>query len=530
MEFPTLGRPEWLWSLVVLLPLLWWLARPPRPRRQMLTAHREQWLRALGALRRRPPRLRPLRLWLLAVAVVAIAFAAAAPKVAAGPGPDRLLVLLDASASMAARSGDATAQSGALRVIREQLVEVPAHVDVEVVELGAGGLRRLRGPVARKLADPMPPQGALPASLAELAQVGGAQQQTVVWTVTDGQHGAALPLDGAITCTGSAAVNAAVLAVACEDLWPLPELDLTVDMQWFADEPALGVLRIEGAVEPVEPMRVELAADQRVRAELSVRRLRAGGLLRVRLEVEGDALAADDLWQAGLPPLPAPRIAVLADDRGGPYVRAAAAALAEEVGGDVVAAASGEGAGFLLIEGGQAQLAPGSSPLLAFGVARPDAEPELWPEPVVVDWDREDPLMAGLDWSELQVSHALAEALPDGKPLLMGRGLAGGRRPLAVLVEGPQASSLHFAFRIQDSNLGLLPVFPQLLRRALLRGYGEGRRIEERSPPVLAAEADLRGLAAARRPLPDFGTAARELGSWCALLALALLALRAWIR
>ncbi|MEC7584863.1 MAG: hypothetical protein VYE77_11145 [Planctomycetota bacterium] len=530
MELPTLARPEWLCSLFLLLRLLWWLARPPRPRRRILTAHREQWLRALAALRRRPPRLRPLRLWLLVSAVVAIALAAAAPKLAAGPGPDRLLVLLDASASMAARSGDGTAQSGALRAIREQLAEVPTHVRVEVVELGAGGLRRLRGPVARKLADPMPPQGALPAPLAELVRVGAAQQQTVVWTVTDGQHDGALPADGAITCTGETATNAAVLAVACADRWPLPELDLTVDMQWFADRPASGVLRVEGAIEPVEPMRVELAADQRARAQLSVRRLPAGGPLRVLLGVDGDALAADDLWQAELPPLPAPRIAVLSDDRGGPYVRAAAAALAEEVGGDVVAAEAGRGAGFLLIEGGRAELAPGSSPFLAFGVARPGEEPELWPEPVVVDWDREDPLMAGLDWSELQVAHALAEALPDGRPLLMGRGVAGERQPLAVLVEGPRASSVHFAFRIQDSNLGLLPVFPQLLRRALLRGYGDGRLIEERSPRVLAAEADLRGLAVASRPLPDFGRAARELGSWCALLALGLLALRAWIR
>ena len=168
--------------------------------------------------------------------------------------------------------------------------------------------------------------------------------------------------------------------------------------------------------------------------------------------------------------------------------------------------------------------------MLAFGLRQPGVEAELWPEPVIVDWDRQDPLLVGLDCSELQVAHALAGALPAGKPLLWGRGPGGGRQPLAVLVEGPRAASLHFAFRIQDSNLGLLPAFPQLLRRAFQRGYGEDRRVDVRSEPVVSSEADLRGLAAIRRSLPLFAAPARELAGWCALLALGLLALRSGVR
>ena len=75
-------RPELLWGLAA-LPLLWWLARPPRPRRVLLSAHLEQWQLAMRALRRRPPRGSTLRLLLLALALIGATVAAAGPKTAA---------------------------------------------------------------------------------------------------------------------------------------------------------------------------------------------------------------------------------------------------------------------------------------------------------------------------------------------------------------------------------------------------------------------------------------------------------------
>ena len=93
--------PQFLWALL-LLPLVWWLSQPPKPQREVLSAHLVQWRLAMRALNRRPPRGSWLRFALLALAIVCATVAAARPFVPGAKGPDKLVVLLDASASMAA--------------------------------------------------------------------------------------------------------------------------------------------------------------------------------------------------------------------------------------------------------------------------------------------------------------------------------------------------------------------------------------------------------------------------------------------
>ena len=63
-----LQHPEYLWALAA-LPLMWWMSRPPAPRRRVWTGHLEQWQLAMQSLRRRPPRGSWLRFVLLAVAL-----------------------------------------------------------------------------------------------------------------------------------------------------------------------------------------------------------------------------------------------------------------------------------------------------------------------------------------------------------------------------------------------------------------------------------------------------------------------------
>ena len=74
MELPSLSSPERLWWLVALLPLLYLLAQPPRPRQALFTAHASQWQRALQQLKRRPPRFRALRWLLLSLSCVSFSF------------------------------------------------------------------------------------------------------------------------------------------------------------------------------------------------------------------------------------------------------------------------------------------------------------------------------------------------------------------------------------------------------------------------------------------------------------------------
>jgi hypothetical protein len=265
---------------------------------------------------------------------------------------------------------------------------------------------------------------------------------------------------------------------------------------------------------------------------LELERLAKGGLLELRLVVAGDVLPDDDVWQVELPPLPAPRIAVLADAEAGPFAALAAKTLAQEVGGQVVPAGPGAEVGLLLVDGGNVAIAPGHVRSLCFG-SQFDAQrvPVPWLEPQFADWDRGSPLTAGLDLSELRVHCAFRETLPAGKAFLWADQTLEGRVPLAVVAGDDNLASVHFAFRLQDSNLPLLSAFPQLLRRAFVRCYGAAAKLKVRSPATAPGEQDLeRRAAGADRPLPPFGTPDRELAAWSLLLGLCALALRAFVR
>ena len=525
----TLQHPEFLWALLA-LPLLWWLSRPPQPRRQLLTAHLQQWQLAMRALRRRPPRGSWLRFLLLAVALAAASLAAAGPMLAAAPGPDRLVVLLDGSASMAAVRDGRSAFDRATAAIRARLREVPDHVEVTLLRCG-GDLRRRHGAAARAASDLGAPSGPLAVDLIELA-ASLQDERTVVWTVTDGQGQERLPSEGALSVFGASGDNAAIAGVRVRDAWPLPELEVAVDVVVHAAVARPATLVAAGAIDGGELRRpLTWRSGQLETVRLPLQRSAAGGELRLQVELDGDVQAVDDARVVRLPPLPAPRIAVLADAEAGPFAAVAAQALADEVRGEVVAPATGGEVGLLLVDGGVVAIEPGAVRAMTFGARLGEQDqPELWPSPQQVDWAREHVVTRGLDLSELRVARAWRGLLPDGEPLLWADD-DGVRRPLCVLVDGPAGASLHFAFRLQDANLPLLAAFPQLLRRGFVRSYGEAAEALVDSAPLPAGEQDLRLAArAADRPLPRFGGAARSLSRWCVAAGLLALALRAFVR
>lgn len=533
LDLPTLNEPQRLW-LLLLLPLVWLLALPPRPVRVLLTAHMQQWLLAREALRRNAPRVRPLRLVLLLAALACCIVAHADPRSRATAGAERLVVLVDASASTAARGeSGATVLEEAAAVVRDRLARVDAAVDVRLVALGEHATV-LDGAMARTPAGSLRAGGTLPGSLAVVAQ-GAADERTAVWTLTDGQPvpGSELPAAGALTLLGARRENWSIASVQWVDGWPAARLALRVELASHADRAARVVLRAEGAIAPVGPVEADLAPRQRTTVELAVDRLPAGGDLVLRAEVAGDALLLDDAWRATLPPLPAPRIGVLAEDGdAGRSARLAARALAEELGGSAVENPEpGSAVAFTLVEGGVADLQPGAARIASFGTRAAGSEvPRVAAGIALADWRREDPLLRGIDLSELSVRTALLDALPAGDVLVTGQLPSGAIVPLAVAVRGRTATSVHFAFRLADSNLALLPAFPQLLRRAMLAAHGEGARLRA-TEPVPAAESDLSALPGAQeRPLPPLRTPGRALAAWFLLAALGLLAVRAWVR
>jgi hypothetical protein len=243
----------------------------------------------------------------------------------------------------------------------------------------------------------------------------------------------------------------------------------------------------------------------------------------LRLEHEGDdRLDRDDAVRLVLAPPPAPEIVLLRADGGGRWAARSAAALAELGGGRVLDTADGRAAaGFVLADGGQVAAAPARS--LTFGTAVGGSA--LWQAGgAPVDWDRAHPLTRRLDLSELRVAAVLdPAALPaDGVPLI-----AGPNGPWLVAVDRDGQRAVHAAFRLDDSNLPLLPAFPQLLRRAFAWCYGAGAiaAVDPASLPGVAESELHRDVdAPTERPLAPFGGDGVALTIPLLALAFALLA------
>jgi len=525
----TFSAPiPWWWLL--LLPVVWWLARPARPRTQVLTPHFAQWQSALAALRRRTPRASTMRLWLLALALVAAVVAAGRPFLPGEGGVRQLVVVLDGSASMAGGvAGGGSAWDRAQASLRTAFSALPPDVDVTLLRAG-GPLLRRHGASARALQDLGAPNGSLAVDLEALAVAAAAQPHTAVWTLTDGQGQTALPTVGALTRLDTRGDNASLLTVRLVDRWPLPELGIEADVVLHGAGPARVRVRVEGALAAPLLGELELAPRAPGTAAFTAARAPAGGELRVVVELPGDALAADDAWTALLPPLPTPRLCWLADAQAGPFAAVAAGALAAEVGGAVVPPGAAE-VGFLLVDGGRAELQPGQVRAIVFGSAVPGSgDVFAWPSPTVADWDRTGPLTASLDLSELRVQQAWRGVLPAGTPFLWADDGA-GREPLAVVAGSGDVASVHFAFRLQDANLPLLAAFPQLLRRAFVHCHGAGASPRGLGAAPAAGEQDLHDAATGDdRPLPPFAGPDRDVTAWWLLGALLLLALRAWFR
>ncbi len=531
MEFPSLSSPDRLLWLLPAALVLWWLAQPPRPRSFLFTAHGAQWRAALERARRKTPRFRALR-WLLAMLTCAfLALAAAEPASSSDDMPVRVVFLIDGSASSAALGEDQkSAFDAAIHRVRNQAARIPSHVDVEVVIARGGSLSRWSGDAARLLSDPGLPAGQLPADLASLAAA-HADKQTVVWAVGDGQGPSGIPPTDALwSPVGRAAANAALETVAVDDAWPLARIGVRATVVSHADVVLRGFLRLEGALLAPCEIPVELQPRAVTPVDAVAQRAPVGGLLRVSLQLEGDVLAVDDTHEFDVPPLPQTAIAVQAEeDDGLGFAAAAGRSLAAAVGGVVVDAAPGRPVGFLIAEGGEGAFPSDPGPVLAFGRKADGAQP--WPSPLVVDWDRADPVLADLDLSELEIAHALRGSLPGGRSLVLGQLPDGSTAPLAVIAEGPRGKAYHFAFRLQDSNLGLLAAFPQLLLRCYEQSQPGSRAVKPRTAGIDPAESDLSRIEPTKeRGDVRFAAQPADLSAWCVAFALALLALRSGIR
>ncbi len=521
-----LDQPErLLWLL--LLPVFYLLARPPRPRGTLLTAHLRQWLKARERLRRQPLRFRWLRFLLLVLAFVAAVLAHAGSRVGGRDGATELVVLVDTSASLQARGPTGRSAWQELRQrLQEQLRAVPAHIPIRVGLCGSE-LKLHRGPQPQRFL-PATPRGRLGVDMAALAQQlqGQDDGSLAVWSLTDGLGAGTKVTTGAVTVVGAAADNVGIVGVTVDDAWPLAEIGLQVTVKNLGRQAVVCELEPTGAVLPVSSRRLHLAPGQQQVVEFSLQRA-AGGQLRVEVRGHQDPLSLDDRVVIQIPAPPAPEIAIYPPDN--PMLQAAAQALADESGGRVVDSRGAIKAGFLLVDGGQMpSLAPGVR-AVTFGTwlrSEPAPKDAMVLSPLVLDWDRQDPITQGLDLSDLQVQRCLRRgfSLP-GRALLRG-----AQQDLIVVAETAETASVHAAFRLGDSNFALLAAFPQFLRRCYVRAYGRKAQAQVAEGSLLdAAESDLAGdERPAARPLPEFQVPATPLAVPLLLLALLLLAIRVY--
>jgi len=431
--------------------------------------------------------------------------------------------LLDASPSMACAEGESDAFAAACARLRRTAASLPDSVELRVL-LAKAAPRVLRGSRADVLAA-LPATPTLEAGpsprLDELVAALANDEELAVWTLTDARDDG-VPSQGALTVFGGEVVNAGIIGASVADAWPLSTFDVVLEV--FAPQ-GLPEFQVDGAAEiAAEPELVELASS-RWRATLHLLR-KGAGTCRITLAVlEGDALAADDRVELGVPPPCASRIGVLHASAGDgiDWLARAAGLLADLAGGEVVEARAGERVDLLLVEGGRLPSAPPRG--MSFGTAFADGEVRHAPH--VLGWDREHPLTRGLDLSELVVRRALDGAALPGRARVLIEGSTG---PLAVAIDGEGGRSLHFAFTLADANLPLLAAFPQLLQRALAWTAGEEALVRVLPGAWFSdAESDVsRRNPPESRPLPGFGSEGSSLAVSLLLLAALLLAWRTW--
>ena len=535
-DFAAPGRLIWLLAL----PLLYWLSRPPRPKQDCATAYLALWLKARDKLRRRPIRFRWFRFVLLALAFSALVLAHSEPSIPGRVGATDLVVLLDTSASMASVERETRPWDQAIAKIDAALADVPESVDVRVGLCGEQ-VRVLRGSREELLQGIRAeiPGGRLAIDLKGLVDQLH-NDTTAVWLLTDGRGVMPMPDTASLSLLGQPSANVAVTTCSLVEDWPLPSLVLKIGIKNFGPSCRVG-LEISGGVvgQSVKPIEIPTGGGKDLTVPL---RRTTGGRLNIRLLGEDgseswvDGLRADNRVSFEIPAPPSPTIAVRTQKDTSKAIWAAARALAGEFGGEVVEGDVSEAA-FLITDGGRLEGLPTGLRMLTFGTSIDSAGTRVR-GPHLLDWNREDPITAGLDLSELRIESALDWRAPQGLPGVSAVLMDGDSGPLGLVVGGGDAKSVHLAFRLGESNFYKLAAFPQFVRRAFARSFGAEASWRRVGASLLdAGESNLRGpsgapLGASRRedrPLPGFATPSSRLALPLLVLALLFVALRAYV-
>lgn len=301
----TFASPLWLLGVPLLLPLIRWLHRGGRYRREVTVAHLALWQRAAAsnpaAAERQPPDPAWRRRALLAALLL---LALAEPRFATRQA--RITLWIDDSPSMQTQEAQGTRLAIGLARARALLADRPA-AEVELRTLG-DPWRRMTWPdesaAAAIAAEPGRPAVPPPAALL--------QPDRLHWLLTDGAHRELLAWPGGVRPdrviqVGTVSRNVGIERLAARRRPDDPdriELLVKVGNGGTADESRELVLTTDRGEVQRQALRIDPGKSLAAIATIA-----AADQVRARLE-PGDALAADDQIVLDLAPLRRRRVAV----------------------------------------------------------------------------------------------------------------------------------------------------------------------------------------------------------------------------
>jgi len=477
VRVPIFAAPAFLWGLLA-LPLVVLLHRIRVRRERREVAGSFLWRRARDAGARRP-RMRPSVLLLLQLlAVAGLSLAAAGPRWNLAGPPLRVLVI-EASASMAARDGPTAPAADELNDV------APGASRLDVARALAGRLARDGGPVAivRGGAEPrltLPPSAELSAVLEALDRL------QAIDAATDPERTLRIARDVATAGGGAGAeihwlsdrpppstagVRVHVLAGTGPNVG-VTGFELVAGQAWVQVSSAFAApLEL-----PVEVRRGDQVAASTTllvpaRGEAAATFPVGEGPTSLQARIAppaADVLTLDDVAWAG-----SPRTFV-AMDRGFAALERALGAI-DGVQVRVTSAAAGQDADLRVLHGRLAQ-PPAAGPT----VLLPDRDASAVAA-TILDWDRADPLLRFVDLSELVVAHLDPAPFGDEEgwtTLIRGvrevasspaadpvasDAIGGEAVPLLQRRDRPEGPVWRFAFHPVRGDLTLRPAFPTLV-------------------------------------------------------------------
>ena len=449
---------------------LLYLIKPPLPR--VAVASTLLWRRALDEARVRRHRWRRLLSVLLTVAIGwSLALALTRPELRSlNASHQRIVVILDNSASMAARTRDgSTRWQRALDGARRVIEAAGARAEVLVMDTGgrtsnAGFLPR--GQALQQLTRiPLSPEasGRVP-----LLPVGATITRADLFT--DGVGLDSVPRGVRVHSVFEPADNIAITGFEARPVPGEPtRYEAFVQIANAASSPKQLTLEVVGANGFRLVRELHAAATTTLNQILDVTHFEQG-VLRAEVRSGGDAFDLDNVAYCVVSPHRVRRVLLVTGGDG--FLEDALRALP----GVALSVRSPSGLGALPPFDAYVfdRYAPRDAPPAGALLFRPPSAPWLdakWRTaryPVVTSWDESHPLSAGVRWRDLRLESArLAD--PNASATLVTAKTAGEASPGGALLVAGRATARWVAvgFSVRDSNFTLQPDFPVFLGTAL---------------------------------------------------------------